>query len=173
VAAGFSLRLCFVPQGPRLRVSLILGYRLQSQAFGPVDVSIVARNSSMFKKVILILIWLSFSVQVSWGDTDCDVSISFHSPRHDTLKISDKWFAGDKLEHLGVSAFLSGVSYRIFRDFYHNKKESSIYLSATLTLSGGLGKELHDLKAPGGKFSYKDLIADILGVGLGLWIATR
>ena len=131
------------------------------------------KRSSPRKKAIFVLIWLSFVAQLSWGDTGCDVSISFHSPQPDTLKISDKWFARDKVEHLGVSAFLSGVSYCVFRDFYYNNQESSIYFSASLTFSAGLGKEFHDLKTPRGNFSYKDLIADILGIGLGLWIATR
>ena len=131
------------------------------------------KRSSPRKKAIFVLIWLSFVAQLSWGDTGCDVSISFHSPQPDTLKISDKWFARDKLEHLGVSAFLSGVSYCVFRDFYYNNQESSIYFSASLTFSAGLGKEFHDLKTPRGSFSYKDLVADILGIGLGLLIATR
>lgn len=72
-----------------------------------------------------------------------------------------------------VSAFLTGVSYSIFRDFYRNREESSLYFSAALTFSLGLGKEFHDGRTPQGKFSYKDLAADILGIGLGLWIATR
>jgi uncharacterized protein YfiM (DUF2279 family) len=99
--------------------------------------------------------------------------MAFHSPQPDSLRIVDKWFAKDKAEHLVVSAFLTGVSYSVFRDFYRNRKESSIYLSTALTFSLGLGKEFHDERTPQGRFSYKDLAADILGIGLGLWIATR
>jgi len=72
-----------------------------------------------------------------------------------------------------VSAFLTGVSCSIFRDFYRNSEESSMYLSAGLTLGLGLGKEFHDRRTTQGRFSYKDLAADILGIGLGLWFATR
>jgi uncharacterized protein YfiM (DUF2279 family) len=36
-----------------------------------------------------------------------------------------------------------------------------------------LGKEVYDERRPNGKFSYKDLVADVLGIGVGLWIATR
>ncbi len=126
-----------------------------------------------FKEVLLLLISFSFLIQLSWADPTQDVSFSDNFFQSDTQKISDKWFAWDKVEHLGVSAFLSGVSYSVFRDFYNNKKESSVYFSVTLTFNLGLGKELYDKKTPQGRFSYKDLVADIVGIGLGLLIATR
>jgi uncharacterized protein YfiM (DUF2279 family) len=125
------------------------------------------------KSILLFIIWLSFSHQPCWGDQACDVSVALHPPQHDTLKVSDKWIAWDKVEHIGVSAFFSGVFYSIFHDFYYNKRESSIYFSTALTFSLGLGKEFYDKRTPPKKFSYKDLVADILGIGLGLWIATR
>ena len=121
----------------------------------------------------MLFLWLSFLVQSSWADSARDVSFSDNVSQTDTVRISDKWVAWDKVEHLGVSAFLSGVSYCVFRDFYYNNQESSIYFSASLTFSAGLGKEFYDKKTPQGRFSYKDLVADILGIGLGLWIATR
>ncbi|UCB52676.1 MAG: hypothetical protein JSV10_00870 [Candidatus Zixiibacteriota bacterium] len=125
------------------------------------------------KRVILILIWLTILVQLSWGQTDCGVSMVFHSPETDSLKIADKWFARDKAEHLVASAFLSGVSCSVFRDFYDNRERSSVYFSAALTFTLGLGKEFYDRETPQGKFSYKDLVADVLGIALGVFIATR
>jgi uncharacterized protein YfiM (DUF2279 family) len=95
------------------------------------------------------------------------------SEKSDTLKICDRWLAWDKVEHLGISAYLSFVSYKIYHDFYRNRKKSSLYFSSGLTIGLGLGKEIYDKKRPNGKFSYKDLVADILGIGVGLWIATR
>lgn len=133
----------------------------------------MAKKSFPIKRVLLLLICSSFLIHVSRADPTNKVSLSNNPLQSDTLKVSDKWFAWDKTEHLGVSAFLSGVSYSVFRDFYYNKKESSVYFSASLTFSVGLGKEFYDKKAPESKFSYKDLVADILGIGLGLWIATR
>ena len=130
-------------------------------------------ESIPIKRFLPILILLALSVAPCWGQTDCDVSMAFHSPQPDTLRIADKWFAKDKAEHLVVSAFLTGVSHSVLRDFYRNREESSIYFSAGLALSLGLGKEFHDRRTAQGKFSYKDLAADILGIGLGLWIATR
>ena len=68
---------------------------------------------------------------------------------------------------------MSGVSYSVLHEFYNNSRESSVYFSVSFTLSAGLGKEFYDSKTRGGTFSYKDLIADILGIGLGLILATR
>ena len=98
---------------------------------------------------------------------------SFLNEKSDTSETRDSWLAWDKVEHFGVSAYLSAISYKIYHDFYHNRKKSSLYFSSGLTIGLDLGKEIYDKKRPTGKFSYKDLVADVLGIGLGLWIATR
>jgi uncharacterized protein YfiM (DUF2279 family) len=118
------------------------------------------------KKILLFYFFLFlFLHQISNAESQ--------SKKSDTLKTCDRWLAWDKVEHLGISAYLSVVSYKIYHDFYHNRKKSSLYFSGGLTFSLGLGKEVYDEKRPNGKFSYKDLVADVLGIGLGLWIATR
>jgi putative lipoprotein len=111
--------------------------------------------------------------QISHAENESQISFLNEEGKSDTSKTSDRWLAWDKVEHFGVSAYLSAVSYKIYHDFYHNHKESSLYFSFSLTFSLGLGKEVYDEKRPNGKFSYKDLVADILGIGVGLWIATR
>ncbi len=111
--------------------------------------------------------------QISHAETKSKRSFLNENEKSDTLKLCDRWLAWDKVEHLGISAFLSATSYKIYHDFYHNHKKPSLYFSSSLTFSLGLGKEVYDQKKPNGKFSYKDLVADILGIGLGLLIATR
>lgn len=127
-----------------------------------------------FIKITFLLV-LSFFLflPVSGNGQECGVTIAFHPVKKDTLNIQDKWIAWDKLEHLGISAFFSATFYNVSHDFYYNDQRSSIYLSSGLTFSLGLGKEFYDRKIRKSKFSYKDLVADILGIGLGLWIATR
>jgi uncharacterized protein YfiM (DUF2279 family) len=111
--------------------------------------------------------------QISCAETKSQISFLYENEKSDTLKVCDRWFAWDKVEHFGISAFLSATSYKILRDFYNNHKESALYFSGGLTFSLGLGKEVYDQKKPNGKFSYKDLVADVLGIGIGLLIATR
>jgi len=127
----------------------------------------------LLRTTAFLVACLFLLIGFSWADsTDLDDS-SIVRERSDTLKISDKWLAKDKLEHLGVSAFLSGVSYSVFHEFYRNDRGSSVGFSVSLSLGAGLGKEFLDLKTPPGRFSFKDLAADLVGIGLGLLIATR
>jgi uncharacterized protein YfiM (DUF2279 family) len=127
----------------------------------------IVRITSFF----LLLLFLSLSV--SSNGQECGISVAFHPSKEDTTNVSDKWIAWDKLEHLGISAFFSATLYNVLHDFYYNDRKSSLYLSSGLTFSLGLGKEFYDRDIRKTKFSFKDLTADILGIGLGLWIATR
>lgn len=121
---------------------------------------------------VILLVCFSFPPQLVYGQ-ECGVSVAFHPSKADTIKIQDKWLAWDKVEHLGISALFSGTLYSVFHDFYENDRKSSIYISSSLTFSLGLGKEFYDRRNPRNKFSYKDLAADVLGIGIGLLIATR
>jgi putative lipoprotein len=107
-------------------------------------------------------------------------SLADTTDQQDSIKIEkaktewiDKWWGKDKAEHFLISAFLAGASYKIYHDQWHNKKKGSLYFSTGFTLSLGLGKEIYDETRPQKKFSYKDLIYDILGIGVGLLIITR
>jgi putative lipoprotein len=126
------------------------------------------------KKIAIFCFALFLSLyQISHAENKSEKSFLNENEKADTLNVCDRWLAWDKVEHFGVSAYLSAVSYKIYHDFYNNHREPSLYFSGILTLSLGLGKELYDKKKPNGKFSYKDLVADVLGIGVGLWIATR
>ena len=126
------------------------------------------------KRIVIFCFFLSlFLHQISHAENKFQRSFLNENEKSDTLEIRDKWLAWDKVEHFGISAYLSAISYKIYHDFYHNPKESSLYFSGGFTSSLGLGKEAYDKRRPQGKFSYKDLVADVLGIGLGLWIATR
>ncbi len=82
--------------------------------------------------------------------------------------VKDKWVSFDKFQHFFLSTHLIVLSYEVYHRSYDNTKESSRYFSSGLVLSLGIGKEVMDSKKPKGKFSYKDLAADGLGIILGL-----
>ncbi len=111
--------------------------------------------------------------QISHAEDKSEAVVLDQNEKRDSLKISDRWLGPDKFAHFGVSAYLSALSYEIYHDFYSNGEKSSLYFSCGLTFSLGLGKEIDDQRKPDGKFSYKDLVADVLGIAAGLWIATR
>jgi len=80
----------------------------------------------------------------------------------------ERWLAIDKLQHFMFSAHLSLLSYKASRDSFHNTTSTARVESVGLVFSLGIGKDLLDSRQPEGRFSYKDLIADALGIGLGL-----
>ena len=136
------------------------------------EVKFVSRTCLLIFSFVFLLVCFSVSVQLAYGQ-DCGVSVAFHPSQPDTSRIQDNWLAWDKAEHLGVSALFSGTLYSVFHNFYDNDRKASIYLSSSLTFSLGLGKEFYDRRNPRNRFSYKDLVADVLGIGIGLLIATR
>lgn len=89
------------------------------------------------------------------------------------LKLSDVWWGKDKLQHFLLSGVIAGFSYKIYHDAFDEDKNSSVKFSFCLTLSLGFGKEVYDGARPDKNFCIKDLLFDILGIGTGLFIATR
>jgi len=104
-------------------------------------------------------------------------SLAVHK-RVSPSKASDRWIAEDKLDHLLVSAFLTGFGYYSFRYVAHNTPRSSLVFGASFSLSMGLGKEIYDKKSrrgparPGparpGTPSLKDVVADVIGISLAV-----
>ncbi len=82
----------------------------------------------------------------------------------------DNWLALDKLQHLLISAHLSLYTYKVSLESYNNTSSTARAQAVGLVISIGIGKELMDSDKPDDRFSYKDLIADALGIGLGLFI---
>jgi uncharacterized protein YfiM (DUF2279 family) len=84
----------------------------------------------------------------------------------------DRCLGEDKLKHLMVSTFLTGIGYRLSYDGFDWPQDRSRVVASSITLSIGLGKELKDQVQKGDTFSFKDLVADLLGIGMGLLILT-
>ena len=82
--------------------------------------------------------------------------------------VRDAWLAQDKAQHFVVSALLAGFGFAILREPLQRSEKQSFYLSGGLALSIGIGKEVSDLKKPKGHASFKDLVADFLGIGITL-----
>jgi putative lipoprotein len=94
--------------------------------------------------------------------------------RTDTLiqytPAQDKWFAKDKADHLIVSAFLTGMGYYAAqKEFEFNHRQSKTF-AVGFSISLGLLKETYDGLYKKTKFSFKDLVADLAGIGLALII---
>jgi uncharacterized protein YfiM (DUF2279 family) len=81
---------------------------------------------------------------------------------------TDDWLGTDKLQHAVFSAHLTLLSYKALRQSYHNTPGSSRAGAIFVVFSLGASKEVADSRKPNDRFSYKDLIADAVGIGVGL-----
>ena len=80
----------------------------------------------------------------------------------------DRWLGEDKLQHFFVSAFLTGVGYLIVREPLRTSENRSVYYGSGFSFSVGLGKEIYDLQSKKGHPSFKDIVADLLGIGVAV-----
>lgn len=92
------------------------------------------------------------------------LSLHFPPPEHPG---GDSWFAGDKMKHFLMSAFVESVTYTGARAVGVGRGGAMVAASAA-TVGVGVGKEMHDRRS-GGEFSVRDLTWDVAGgVAAGL-----
>ena len=87
-----------------------------------------------------------------------------------TFTVSDSWFSRDKAHHFLTSAFLTTAGYYYCREQNHFSNFKSQQGAVCFSLSLGLIKEIRDGMKKNNAFSWKDLVADILGTAVGLAI---
>jgi len=84
--------------------------------------------------------------------------------------ISDPWFSPDKGSHF-IGSLICTIGFaKSMQEFSNVKNDKSVYWGTGIALSLGLGKEIRDSFQPGNIFSYKDIAADCLGIGLGIML---
>jgi uncharacterized protein YfiM (DUF2279 family) len=79
----------------------------------------------------------------------------------------DRWLALDKFWHLSASFATVGASYHLCRNRLDLDSPWPTGIACAGTLGLGIGKELLDLGGPARRFSGKDLVCDLAGIGLG------
>ena len=90
-------------------------------------------------------------------------------PSSAALVHRDSWFARDKFHHFTTSALLvcsgsAGVN------ILQSSRSECLRWGVGFSFTMGLLKEFLDMKKPGNHFCWKDLAADLAGIGLGIWI---
>jgi len=86
--------------------------------------------------------------------------------------LSDPWLGSDKGLHLAGSLMCTVAVSQSMQRFGHTTKERARIIGASFSLGLGLGKEVHDGCRTDNFFSYKDLLADCLGIALGWGLLT-
>ncbi|HNR66480.1 MAG TPA: hypothetical protein PKN04_03775 [bacterium] len=78
----------------------------------------------------------------------------------------DAWFAKDKADHLIASSFLVGLGYYAAKQELDRSHPAACNSAVVFSLSLGIAKELYDGTSKTGTPSWKDLVADMAGIGL-------
>jgi uncharacterized protein YfiM (DUF2279 family) len=130
------------------------------------------------KSILLIIVIVFFLPQFGLSQNSCNLNVKWcesdSSQNHNIpSQIKDSWTGWDKVGHLGFSAVLSSIFYQAYHQQFHNPHKPSVCFSAGFTFSLGIGKEIYDSTRPQNKFSYKDLVFDILGITAGIIIASQ
>jgi len=108
----------------------------------------------------------------------CELVIGQEIPAgNDSLVIgsqqNDDWLSSDKATHFVSSAFITAGGFYFFHQEQNVECDKSLLISASVTLAIGIGKEIYDRKNPKHVASWKDLVADIAGIGLAFLILKR
>jgi len=82
--------------------------------------------------------------------------------------IRDNWFSYDKGYHVLGSFMLTVATSKGMEQFSSKDEYASRVWAASITIAFGIGKELFDSTRILNHFSYKDFIADLAGITLGL-----
>ncbi len=86
-------------------------------------------------------------------------------------KMHDPWIAYDKVLHLGISFSLVLSTQYILENKLDVTKDSALPVGIIVSATNGIVKELWDQKI-GSFISRRDLIADALGIFLGVLVIT-
>jgi len=83
---------------------------------------------------------------------------------------ADRWLAMDKFWHFSASFVAVGAAYHLSANRVRLTEPwpTSLALGGTMTL--GITKELCDLAGPSKQFSWKDLVADAVGICAGYFV---
>lgn len=116
-------------------------------------------RASVFVIVLLVL------CGAAYGGTSADRDIL-------RSEVKDEWLSGDKLVHVLASAYLVGLSYRIYHTEFNNPQPNSRVFAFSFSAAAGIGKELYDMRKPDRTGSWKDMTANAAGITLGLLLFT-
>lgn len=84
----------------------------------------------------------------------------------------DGWLGKDKFDHAMMSAGLVATQFYAFHQELEWSAPRSRQIAAGSTLVIGIAKEIYDKAGRRGTPSWKDLLADLAGIGLGIMLVT-
>ena len=126
----------------------------------------------MEKKILVVLFFTSLAFSKESGNFD-GVNIEIKDSENTNLELRDDWIAIDKVQHLSYSLLISLGCQYILVNKMNNTEKSSLPISSAFSFSTGLLKELNDQKGKDGFFSFKDMVANFVGIMVGAIIINQ
>jgi uncharacterized protein YfiM (DUF2279 family) len=102
-----------------------------------------------------------------WSQPEALRERSVSIVRDDVPAKADTWLGKDKAQHFMASFLLVSFGTVWHSDHHDNGPGQDVHFGMGLSLSLGIAKEFRDLSAPGGRFSWKDIVADVAGTVFG------
>lgn len=109
------------------------------------------------------LCWLFLLPTLLFAQSQPDSTV--HQPIQPVPR--DLWLAKDKADHLICSAFLVGLGYYMAHEEMNRSHPQACTVGLGFSFSLGIAKEAYDRHGRKGVASWRDLVADALGCGLG------
>lgn len=122
----------------------------------------------------VLLVILCLLAQRGYGQADSDSlnvipAFNLENARPPILELKPV-FGKDKYDHFIGSAFLTAAGYCVLRNKCEMSHQNALVYSAGISLSFGIGKEVYDKFSKNGHPSWRDILADIAGLALGIGV---
>lgn len=85
----------------------------------------------------------------------------------------DRFLAPDKAQHFMFSIIATVFTSQMLERKAGTGHRNSLQMAGGVTLTLGIGKEIRDSRQPRNHFSWKDLLADVAGIAVGLVLANQ
>jgi len=95
------------------------------------------------------------------------------SSRPGLKKPPDDWLGKDKFDHAMTSAGLVAAQFYFLHQEFDLNIAKSRQIAAASALTIGIAKEIYDQTSGRGTPSWKDLLADVVGVGVAVILITK
>ncbi|KAA3612286.1 MAG: DUF2279 domain-containing protein [Calditrichaeota bacterium] len=123
---------------------------------------------------LLVTVLVIMSPIVSWASQQKVTSVPEAASKSDTTTHGAKQVSlrmgQDKYQHLVLSSFLVAGQMFVYQEQagFEQKKAAQISVGTTMIL--GLTKEFYDFTSKKGHPSFRDLIANSIGIGIGILV---
>ena len=90
-----------------------------------------------------------------------------------TVQFRDDWFGEDKVHHAVLSFMLTWWGTMTHDLMHAHGKNQHIRAGAGFAFTLGFAKEVRDSREPNNRFSWKDIIVDLFGIGLAVFLINK